>query len=111
MKNNIINGAALDVYEDEPNPSEKLCKLNNLICTPHIAGNSIESVIGMGLASINHLVKYFKNEKYKVAIIGYGIVGKRRHNFIEKHPLLETVAVCDVRVFRQKIPKWNWKYL
>ena len=50
-------------------------------------------------------------KKYKVAIIGYGIVGKRRHNFIEKHPLLETVAVCDVRFFRQKIPKWNWKYL
>ena len=36
-------------------------------------------------------------KKFKVAIIGYGIVGKRRYNFIEKDPLLETVAVCDVR--------------
>tara|TARA_Y100000766_G_scaffold285576_1_gene310496 strand:- start:6861 stop:7787 length:927 start_codon:yes stop_codon:yes gene_type:complete len=60
LKNNVINGAALDVYNDEPNPSKKLCELNNLICTPHIAGNSIESVIGMGMASIDHLVKYFK---------------------------------------------------
>ena len=41
-------------------------------------------------------------KKYKVAIIGYGIVGKRRHNFIEKHPLLETVAVCDVRFLDKK---------
>ena len=58
-------------------PQKNFCKLNNLICTPHIAGNSIESVIGMGLASINHLVKYFKKmKKYKVAITGYGIVGK-----------------------------------
>ncbi len=41
-------------------------------------------------------------KKYKVAIIGYGIVGKRRHNFIEKHPFLETVAVCDVRFLDKK---------
>ena len=41
-------------------------------------------------------------KKFKVAIIGFGIVGKRRHNFIEKHPLLETVAVCDVRFLDKK---------
>lgn len=33
--------------------------------------------------------------KYKVGIAGYGIVGKRRRVFIDKHPDLELVAVCD----------------
>lgn len=33
--------------------------------------------------------------KLKVAIAGYGIVGKRRHLYIDQHPNLEVVAVCD----------------
>ena len=37
------------------------------------------------------------NEKLKVGIIGYGIVGKRRRVFIDRHPRLQTVAVADVR--------------
>jgi predicted dehydrogenase len=34
-------------------------------------------------------------KKLKVGIAGYGIVGKRRHIFIDQHPNLEVVAVCD----------------
>ncbi|RJX31634.1 MAG: gfo/Idh/MocA family oxidoreductase [Desulfarculus sp.] len=32
---------------------------------------------------------------YKVGIAGYGVVGKRRHQFINQHPNLRVVAVCD----------------
>lgn len=35
------------------------------------------------------------NEYLKVGIAGYGIIGKRRHGFIDVHPKLRTVAVCD----------------
>lgn len=33
--------------------------------------------------------------KLKVGIAGYGIVGKRRHEFIEIHPRLEVTALCE----------------
>ena len=33
--------------------------------------------------------------KLKVGIAGYGIVGQRRHIYINQHPNLEVVAVCD----------------
>ena len=33
--------------------------------------------------------------KLRVGIAGYGIVGKRRHFFINEHPQLDVVAVCD----------------
>lgn len=36
-------------------------------------------------------------EKLRVGIAGYGVVGKRRRDFIDRHPDLETVAVCDQR--------------
>jgi predicted dehydrogenase len=31
----------------------------------------------------------------KVGIAGYGVVGKRRRQFIDQHPALRTAAVCD----------------
>ena len=35
--------------------------------------------------------------KLRVGIAGYGVVGRRRRQFIDLHPLLQTVAVCDVK--------------
>jgi len=39
-----------------------------------------------------------KSIKLKVGIAGYGIIGKRRRHYIDKHPNLETVAICDVTI-------------
>jgi predicted dehydrogenase len=32
---------------------------------------------------------------FNVGIAGYGVVGKRRRQFIDQHPQLKTIAVCD----------------
>lgn len=40
-------------------------------------------------------------KKLRVGIAGYGMVGTRRRVFIDKHPRLQTVAVCDQN-FREK---------
>lgn len=34
-------------------------------------------------------------DKLRVGIAGYGVVGKRRRQFVDLHPKLRTVAVCD----------------
>ena len=62
LTNGIISSAALDVYSSEPPTNMSLINLDNLICTPHIAGNSIQSVMRMGESAIKHLVEY-KNSK------------------------------------------------
>ncbi|MFG6412732.1 NAD(P)-dependent oxidoreductase [Roseateles sp. DC23W] len=41
-----IAGAALDVYESEPQPPQALVKLPNVILTPHVAGWSPQSIRG-----------------------------------------------------------------
>ncbi|MBR9706742.1 phosphoglycerate dehydrogenase [Candidatus Pacearchaeota archaeon] len=62
LKNSIIAGGALDVYKTENPPENKeLLKLRNLICTPHIGGNSNESILAMGYASVNGLKDFFEN--------------------------------------------------
>lgn len=41
------------------------------------------------------------SEKLRVGIAGYGLVGKKRRLFVDQHPCLHTVAVCD-RAFKEK---------
>ncbi|MEK9209248.1 MAG: D-glycerate dehydrogenase [Patescibacteria group bacterium] len=43
LKNKIIKGAALDVFENEPKLSKGLEKLDNVILTPHIASATEET--------------------------------------------------------------------
>ena len=38
-----------------------------------------------------------EQHRLRVGIAGYGIVGQRRRQFIDLHPRLQTVAVCDVK--------------
>lgn len=40
---------------------------------------------------------------FRVGIIGYGVVGKRRRKYIDAHPAFKTVAVCDVRFGKDSI--------
>ena len=63
LKNKKIHAAALDVFQYEPLKNKELVSLPNVICTPHIAGNSTEAVIQMGNSAINHLIN-IKNEKH-----------------------------------------------
>ena len=43
LESRKIAGAALDVFEDEPNVPERLLSLPNVVLTPHAAGRSPES--------------------------------------------------------------------
>lgn len=59
LQNNLISGAAIDAYVEEPPTDKELLCLPNLICTPHIGGNSREAVEAMGLSAINHLKEFY----------------------------------------------------
>lgn len=36
-----------------------------------------------------------RDDRLRVGIAGYGVVGRRRHVVIDQHPMLHVVAVCD----------------
>ncbi len=50
-----LEGAACDVFWDEPQANPKLLELDQFIGTPHIGGSSKEAVLAMGRAAIKGL--------------------------------------------------------
>ena len=52
LQSQKIAGAALDVFQNEPEQDHEFLSLPNLICTPHMAGNTVESELDMGHAAI-----------------------------------------------------------
>jgi len=66
IKSEKIKGAALDVFEHEPIINKNIFESPNIICTPHISGNSNEAIIKMGMSSIKFVNKHYQNKYGKV---------------------------------------------
>jgi glyoxylate reductase len=56
LKNNIIAGAALDVFEHEPAVHPELLKLGNVVLTPHTASATITSRSKMARMAAENLI-------------------------------------------------------
>jgi len=65
LKKGIIAGAAIDVYDQEPPSDKELLTLENLICTPHIGGNSKEATLAMGKSAIKQIINFTKDLETK----------------------------------------------
>ena len=55
LRSGRIAGAALDVFEHEPNVSEELLSLDNVVLTPHIASATRETRVAMGMLCVEAL--------------------------------------------------------
>jgi glyoxylate reductase len=60
LKNKVIAGAALDVFEFEPKIVSGLAKLPNVILTPHIASASIDARNEMAVLTAQNLITFFE---------------------------------------------------
>lgn len=66
LKNNVIAGAGLDVFAKEPLPeNHPFLTLENVIVTPHVAGNGGDFILRSIESPINEIRHYFKGEKYQ----------------------------------------------
>ena len=56
LKTGKIGGAALDVWENEPDPRPELLEMENVILTPHIASATMEARLAMGKTAVTNLI-------------------------------------------------------
>lgn len=56
LKNNIIGGAGLDVYENEPSLTPGLTAFDNVVLLPHVGSGTLETRISMGKMAMENLI-------------------------------------------------------
>jgi D-3-phosphoglycerate dehydrogenase len=69
LKEGVIAGAGIDVYEQEPiRPDNPLLTLDNIVCTPHTSAETNEVCARVGLNTAQNIVDYFngKNPFYTI---------------------------------------------
>ena len=59
LENELIQGAALDVFSNEPTIESPLFNLKNIILTPHIAASTDEAQIVVAEMIANQFCDYF----------------------------------------------------
>jgi lactate dehydrogenase-like 2-hydroxyacid dehydrogenase len=62
LQHKKIAGAALDVFENEPNPDQSFFHLNNVLLTPHIGSATSETRIAMTNLAVDNLEAFFKQK-------------------------------------------------
>jgi len=63
LKTGKLKGAALDVFENEPDVHPELINMQNVITTPHIGSATIEARTKMGEQAVESIVSLFHNQK------------------------------------------------
>ena len=63
LKNSVIRGAALDVYEHEPVLAPGLAELENVILTPHIASATEETRQDMSRIAAENIIAVFEGRE------------------------------------------------
>jgi D-3-phosphoglycerate dehydrogenase len=59
LKSGRLGGVGLDVFKEEPY-SGKLCELDNVVLTPHVATLTVESRARMEREAVENLIKFFE---------------------------------------------------
>ena len=69
LKSGIIAGAALDVYEFEPQISPELLKLPNVVLSPHTGTGTWEGRIAMCENVVDNIIAFVENDINKMNIV------------------------------------------
>jgi len=69
LKSGIIAGAALDVYEHEPQISEELLKLDNVVLSPHTGTGTWEGRIAMCENVTDNILAFINGQTDKMNIV------------------------------------------
>jgi len=62
LQHKRIAGAALDVFDNEPNPNPEFFNLDNILITPHIGSSTAETRVAMTKLAVDNLEAFFNQQ-------------------------------------------------
>ena len=70
LQSGHLGGAALDVFESEPLPADHpLLREERVILSPHVAGASDQSLLNMGMQSIQQVLAVLNEQQPDPAVV------------------------------------------
>ena len=69
LKNRVIAGAALDVYEGEPKVQEELLSMENVVLLPHLGSATMETRVAMGMRAIDNVQAFFEGKEPRDRVV------------------------------------------
>ena len=68
LKSGHLSGAGLDVYSKEPIYNSPLFELDNIVVTPHMAGNTSDTTMNMGMWALDNAIKIVTGQSGAVIV-------------------------------------------
>lgn len=68
LKSGQLGGAGLDVYSHEPIYNSPLFELENIVVTPHMAGNTSDTTMKMGMWALDNAMKVVTGQEGAVIV-------------------------------------------
>jgi D-3-phosphoglycerate dehydrogenase / 2-oxoglutarate reductase len=76
LRHNRIGGAALDVFDQEPTPTDNpLLTLKNFIAAPHVAGVTREAVDRMAVVTVQNLLSVLDGKPNRDNVVNQEVLG------------------------------------
>ncbi len=69
LRDGVIAGAGLDVYENEPQVSEELVAFENVVLTPHLGSGTRDTRVSMGLLCVDALRAVLIEERMPANVV------------------------------------------
>jgi lactate dehydrogenase-like 2-hydroxyacid dehydrogenase len=69
LRDKIIAGAGLDVYEREPAVHDELLTMENVVLLPHLGSATLETRIAMGMRAIENLTLFFAGQAVRDKVV------------------------------------------
>lgn len=63
LKDGVIAGAAMDVFAKEPNVTEDLLSMENVVMFPHLGSATTETRVAMGMCSLDNAQAFFDGKE------------------------------------------------
>lgn len=63
LRSGVLAGAALDVFENEPDINPELLAMENVILTPHIASSTVEARLKMTELAVSSILDFFAGKE------------------------------------------------
>jgi D-3-phosphoglycerate dehydrogenase len=119
LESGQVGGAAFDVYPQEPESNDQeflsaLCRFENVLLTPHIAGSTIEAQANIGTEVSEKLVRYSDNGS-TITAVNFPEVAlptfPGSHRLLHIHHNVPGVLSSINRVFSEKGINISGQYL